>query len=208
MKLMDSNQTPGFNCDVAEPNQVKDSVDQLVSKYGRIDVLANNAGIATFTQILETSFKEWSRILAVNLNGPFIFTQECAPVMLENGGGRIVKIAPISSFLASKVELMQLTKQRTAELGNLGIRVNACAPGPVDTAMAKKVHTPDIETAYRVAIPLNRYGLEVEIEEVVWFLCSDTPATSKDRILPLTKASTTAASVCPTSQHGVNQTPV
>ena len=137
MKLMDPDKTLGLECDVAEPNQVKDSVDRLVSEYGRIDVLVNNAGIATFSPILETSFEEWSRILAVNLNGPFICTQACAPVMLENGGGSIVNIASISGFRAStlrvaygtsKAGVMQLTKQQAAELGNMGIRVNAVAP--------------------------------------------------------------------------------
>ena len=192
MKLMDPDQTLGLECDVAEPNQVNDSVDRLVSEYGRIDVLVNNAGIATFSPILETSFEEWSRILAVNLNGPFICTQACAPVMLVNGGGSIVNIASISGFRAStlrvaygtsKAGVMQLTKQQAAELGNMGIRVNAVAPGPVDTAMAKKVHTPDIRAAYHDAIPLNRYGLEEEIAETVWFLCSDAASYVNGQVL-------------------------
>ena len=192
MKLMDPDQTLGLECDVAEPNQVKDSVDRLVSEYGRIDVLVNNAGIATFSPILETSFEEWSRILAVNLNGPFICTQACAPVMLENGGGSIVNIASISGFRAStlrvaygtsKAGVMQLTKQQAAELGNMGIRVNAVAPGPVDTAMAKKVHTPDIRAAYHDSIPLNRYGLEEEIAKTVWFLCSDASSYVNGQVL-------------------------
>ena len=73
----------------------------------------------------------------------------------------------------SKAGLMQLTKQQAAELGDRGIRVNAVAPGPVDTAMAKKVHTAEIRADYHEAIPLNRYGLEGEIAEVVFFLASD-----------------------------------
>ena len=68
---------------------------------------------------------------------------------------------------------MHLTKQQAAELGELGIRVNAVAPGPVDTAMAKQVHTPDIRADYHDAIPLNRYGTEAEIAAAVAFLCSD-----------------------------------
>ena len=68
---------------------------------------------------------------------------------------------------------MHLTKQQAAELGEVGIRVNAVSPGPVDTAMAKAVHSPAIRANYHDAIPLNRYGLEQEIAEVIWFLCSD-----------------------------------
>jgi NAD(P)-dependent dehydrogenase (short-subunit alcohol dehydrogenase family) len=102
--------------------------------------------------------------------------------MLRNGGGAIVNITSISGLRAStlrvaygtsKAALDHLTRQQAAELGNLGIRVNAIAPGPVDTAMAKQVHTPDIRAGYHDAIPLNRYGTEEEIAEAVLFLCSD-----------------------------------
>lgn len=169
-------------CDVADPAQVKTSVDKVSARFGRIDVLVNNAGIALFKPILDTTYAEWARVLDVNLSGPFICTQACAPVMLNNGGGAIVNISSISGLRASslrvaygtsKAALDHLTKQQAAELGNLGIRVNAVAPGPVDTAMAKQVHTPDIRADYHDAIPLNRYGTEEEIAAAVLFLCSD-----------------------------------
>ena len=174
--------TMAVECDVAEPDQVRAVVDAVVARFGRIDALVNNAGIADFRPILETDFATWSRILAVNLTGPFLCTQACAPVMLAAGGGAVVNIVSISGLRAStlrvaygtsKAGLMQLTRQQAAELGNRGIRVNAVAPGPVDTAMAKKVHTPEIRADYHQAIPLNRYGTEGEIAEVVYFLCSD-----------------------------------
>lgn len=169
-------------CDVAEPQQVQAAVEQAATRYGRIDALVNNAGIAVFKPLLETSFEEWARVLAVNLSGPFICTQACAPHMLECGGGSVVNIGSISGLRASmlrvaygtsKAGLAHLTRQQAAELGNLGIRVNAVAPGPVDTAMAKQVHTPDIRADYHDAIPLNRYGTEAEVAEAVWFLCSE-----------------------------------
>ena len=143
----DTNNVLGLECDVSEPDQVDQAVNLVVEEFGRIDVLVNNAGIAEFKPMLETTYEEWSRILAVNLNGPFICTQACAPIMLKNEGGCIVNIASISGLRAStlriaygtsKAALMHLTKQQAAELGNKGIRVNAIAPGPVDTAMAKK----------------------------------------------------------------------
>ena len=193
MKLFfDTNNILGLECDVAEPDQVDQSVNRVVDHFGRIDVLVNNAGIAEFKPMLETTYEEWSRILAVNLNGPFICTQACTPFMLKNEGGSIVNIASISGLRAStlriaygtsKAALMHLTKQQAAELGNKGIRVNAIAPGPVDTAMAKKVHTADIRSDYHDVIPLNRYGLEEEIADAVWFLCSDSASYINGQII-------------------------
>lgn len=169
-------------CDVAFPDQVQAAVDETVTQFGRIDALVNNAGTAVFKPILDTTPEEWTRVLAVNLTGPFLCAQACARVMLKNGGGSIVNIASISGLRAStlrvaygtsKAGVIHLTKQQAAEMGNVGIRVNAVAPGPVDTAMAKQVHTADIRADYHDAIPLNRYGLEEEIANAVWFLCSD-----------------------------------
>lgn len=171
-----------LECDVAEPAQVARAVAALEARFGRLDALVNNAGVAVFKPILETSYEEWQRVLAVNLTGPFVCTQACAPLMLKHGGGAIVNIASISGVRAStlrvaygtsKAGLMHLTRQQAAELGAMGIRVNAVAPGPVDTAMAKQVHTPAIRADYHDAIPLNRYGTEREIAEAVLFLCSD-----------------------------------
>ena len=191
-QVFDTNNVLGLECDVSEPDQVDQSVNRVLEQFGRIDVLVNNAGIAEFKPMLETTYKEWSRILAVNLNGPFICSQACAPIMLKNEGGSIVNIASISGLRAStlriaygtsKAALMHLTKQQAAELGNKGIRVNAIAPGPVDTAMAKKVHTADIRSDYHDVIPLNRYGLEEEIADGVWFLCSDSASYINGQII-------------------------
>ncbi len=191
-QVFDTNNVLGLECDVSEPDQVDPSINRVLEQFGRIDVLVNNAGIAEFKPMLETTYEEWSRILAVNLNGPFICSQACAPFMLKNEGGSIVNIASISGLRAStlriaygtsKAALMHLTKQQAAELGNKGIRVNAIAPGPVDTAMAKKVHTADIRSDYHDVIPLNRYGLEEEIADAVWFLCSDSASYINGQII-------------------------
>ena len=169
-------------CDVAIPEQVQAAINRIVTSFGRIDALVNNAGTAVFKPLLETTYEEWQRVIDVNLSGPFLCSQACAPAMIQQGGGSIVNITSISGLRAStlrvaygtsKAGLMHLTKQQAAELGEVGIRVNAVSPGPVDTAMAKAVHSPDIRADYHDAIPLNRYGLEQEIAEVIWFLCSD-----------------------------------
>jgi len=178
--------------DVAEPEQITCAVDAIVERFGRIDALVNNAGIADFLPVDQTGFKIWSRILAVNLSGPFICSNACVPIMLKNQGGSIVNIASISGLRAStlraaygtsKAGLIHLTKQQAAELGNQGIRVNAVAPGPVDTAMAKKVHGPEIRADYHASIPLNRYGTESEIAEAIFFLCSDRASYVNGQVL-------------------------
>lgn len=172
-------------CDVSDARQVRAAVERVVERFGRIDALVNNAGVAIFKPIGETTLDEWRRVFATNLDGPFICTQACVPVMLANGGGSVVNIASISGLRAStlrvaygtsKAALIHLTRQQAVELGNAGIRVNVIAPGPVDTAMAKQVHTPAIRADYHDAIPLNRYGTPEEIAATVGFLCS--PAAS------------------------------
>ena len=180
--LESGNHCLAMACDVASPDQVRDAVDQVMDRFGRIDSLVNNAGTAVFKPLLETTYDEWRRVIEVNLSGPFLCAQACAPAMIAQGSGSIVNITSISGLRAStlrvaygtsKAGLMHLTKQQAAEWGEVGIRVNAVAPGPVDTAMAKAVHSAAIRADYHNAIPLNRYGLETEIAEAIWFLCSD-----------------------------------
>ena len=174
--------TLGLVADVAFPDQVEAAIATLRQRFGRLDALVNNAGVAVFKPMLETTYDEWNRVLAVNLTGPFLCTQAAAPLMAESGGGGIVNITSISGLRAStlrvaygtsKAGLAHLTKQQAVELAGLGIRVNAVAPGPVDTAMAKAVHSREIRADYHDAVPLDRYGLEEEIAEAVLFLCSD-----------------------------------
>ncbi len=174
--------TIAIECDVADAAGVARAVDTVAKKFGRLDALVNNAGIAIFKPILEVTYEDWSRVLAVNLTGPFLCTQAAAPLMRDGGGGAIVNITSISGLRAStlrtaygtsKAGLAHLTKQQAAELAALNIRVNAVAPGPVDTAMAKAVHTPEIRQDYHDHMPLNRYGLEEELAEVIYFLCSE-----------------------------------
>lgn len=179
-------------CDVSDPLQVQAAVKEASAAYGRIDALINNAGVAVFKPIAETTFEEWRHVMAVNLDGAFLCTQACAPVMLKTGGGSVVNIASISGLRAStlrvaygtsKAALIHLTKQQAVELGNVGIRVNAIAPGPVETEMAKLVHSAAIRSDYHDAIPLNRYGSTQEIASVAGFLCSDAAAYVNGQVL-------------------------
>jgi NAD(P)-dependent dehydrogenase (short-subunit alcohol dehydrogenase family) len=174
--------TLSLACDVADAQAVNEAIDAVATRFGRLDALVNNAGVATFAPLLETTNEDWNRILAVNLTGPFLCTKAAVPLMRTHGGGAIVNITSISAVRAStlrsaygtsKAGLAHLTKQLAVELASAGIRVNAVAPGPVETAMAKAVHTPAIRADYHDAIPLNRYGLEDELAEAIFFLSCD-----------------------------------
>jgi NAD(P)-dependent dehydrogenase (short-subunit alcohol dehydrogenase family) len=190
--LEDADHTLALRCDVADAGLVAAAMSAVSIRFGRLDALVNNAGVAVFAPLLETSDEDWNRVLAVNLTGPFLCTKAAAPVMREHGGGAVVNITSISGLRAStlraaygtsKAGLAHLTKQLAVELAALGIRVNAVAPGPVETAMARQVHTPQIRADYHDAIPLNRYGLEEELAEAVFFLCSERASYITGQVL-------------------------
>jgi len=171
--------TLALTCDVAFADQVEAAVGQVKERFGALDALVNNAGTAVFKPALETSLAEFQRTMDVNLTGPFLMTKACVRLMAS--GGSIVNITSISglrgsamrvAYGTSKAALAHMTKQFALELSVLGIRVNAVAPGPVDTAMAKAVHTAAIRADYHDAIPLGRYGLEEELAEAIFFLSS------------------------------------
>ena len=184
-----------LSADVADEAQVAAALAAVAERFGRLDALVNNAGVAVFKPFMETTPAEWARVLAVNLTGPFLCARAAVPLMTRRApgrasggeiagdtrGGAIVNIASISgqrastlrvAYGTSKAGVMHLTKQMAAELAALGIRANCVAPGPVETAMAKAVHTPEIRADYHAAIPLDRYGLEDEIADAIFYLCS------------------------------------
>jgi NAD(P)-dependent dehydrogenase (short-subunit alcohol dehydrogenase family) len=179
-------------CDVSDTAAVNRAFARVHARFGRIDALVNNAAIAIFSPIQETSADDWMRVMAVNLNGPFLCAQAATRIMAERGTGAIVNIASISGLRAStlrvaygtsKAALIHLTRQQAVELGELGIRANCICPGPVDTAMAKLVHTPEIRRDYHDHIPLNRYGLEEELAASIFFLCSDQASYITGQVL-------------------------
>ena len=164
-------------CDVSQPEQVA----LLAAAYPRLDALVNNAGLADFGPMQATDFAKWRTVMETNLDGVFLMTQTLTDSLIA-AKGAIVNIGSISGLRAStlrvaygtsKAAVIHLTRQQAAELGEFGVRANCVCPGPVRTKLAMAVHTPDIIAAYHDAIPLNRYGSEDEIANVITFLCSD-----------------------------------
>ena len=173
-----------IHCDVSVPSQVDAMMEQVQRAFCTLGALVNNAGVADFGPLEETDFARWREVMATNLDGVFLCSQAATP-LLRAAQGAIVNIGSISGLRAStlrvaygtsKAAVMHLTRQQAAELGEYGVRANCVCPGPVRTKLAMAVHSQEIIDAYHDAIPLNRYGTELEIAEVIAFLCS--PAAS------------------------------
>lgn len=181
--------------DVSMPDQVDAMVAEVKAQFGACNALINNAGVADFGPITETSFERWRRVMETNLDGVFLVSQAMFDLLRQTASdscASIVNIASISGLRAStlrvaygtsKAAVIQLTLQQAAELGEYGIRANCVAPGPVDTKLALAVHTPEIRAAYHDAMPLNRYGSEDEIASAICYLASSDASFVTGQVL-------------------------
>lgn len=201
-----------LHCDVSNPAEVNAAAEQVMAQFGRVDALINNAGVAVFKPVLETSFEEWRNVMATNLDGAFICTQIFGELMVKAGSGAIVNIASISGLRAStlrlaygtsKAALIHMTKQYAVELGNAGVRVNAIAPGPVETEMAKLVHSDAIRADYYDTIPQGRYGTPEEMANAVGFLCSDNASFINGQVIAVDGGFDAAGVGLPTLRRAV-----
>jgi 3-oxoacyl-[acyl-carrier protein] reductase len=174
-----------FPADLADPEQARSLVGQVIGELGRIDVLVNNAGIYERHPILETSYEEWQRAwrrtVETNLLGPANLLHAVAPHMVAAGGGRIVNVSSRGAFRgepehpaygASKAGLNSLGQSMALALGRHGVYVTTVAPGFVETEMAAPfLEGPDGD-AIRAQSPLNRAATPQEVARVVVFLAS------------------------------------
>jgi cyclopentanol dehydrogenase len=177
----------GVPLDVGDSGAVDRVVAQVVERFGRIDVLSNNAGIELVhgPSTLETTDEEWERLFRVNAAGTFYACRAAAPHMPE--GGSIVNMASINSFVAwendaaytaTKGAVMQFSRALALDLAPRGIRVNAVCPGIIDTplteAFLERAEDPDaLRAEYAAVSPLNRMGTAREVAHCVLFLASD-----------------------------------
>jgi 3-oxoacyl-[acyl-carrier protein] reductase len=166
---------------VAEWNDAKAMVDQVVKEWGKVDILVNNAGITRDGLLLRMKEEDWNLVLQVNLNGTFNCTKAALQPMSKQRSGRIVNIASIvgaignagqANYAASKAAVIGFTKTVAREYASRAVTVNAVAPGFIDTAMTQQLSA-DVKETLSKQIPLGRLGQPSDVAEAVKFLASD-----------------------------------
>ena len=171
-------------CDVGNKAQVDRFIATAVAKYGRVDVLVNNAGIFKAADFLDVTEEDFDAVIRVNLKGAFLVAQAAARVMAKAGKGSIINMSSVNAVLAipsiasyniSKGGINQLTRAMALALVDQGIRVNAVAPGTIATELAEKAVLTSVDAKTRIMsrTPMKRLGTPAEVADVVAFLASD-----------------------------------
>jgi len=173
-------------CDVTNEKEIEEMVKKTIEKFGKVDILVNNAGICQFKPFLELTKEEWQRTLDINLKGYFLCAKATAKEMVKQKSGAIVNIASIvmgqigkgmaglAHYSASKGGIAAFTKTLALELAPYNIRVNAIAPGAIDTPMVASAKAdPKVLEQTLAMIPLHRMGKPEEIANTVLFLSSE-----------------------------------
>lgn len=166
--------------DVTKDAQVKSAVEQIIKQYGRIDVLVNNAGVLRDNYLTKMPEQDWDFVLNVNLKGPFLCCRAIVPQMMKQKDGRIVNISSRAylgnrgqaNYSSSKGGLVSLTRTLAIELGSFGIRLNAIAPGLIDTPLVRSLR-PDVLEKLIAAQPTKTMGSTQDIASAALFLVSD-----------------------------------
>jgi meso-butanediol dehydrogenase/(S,S)-butanediol dehydrogenase/diacetyl reductase len=169
--------------DVSRPQDVEGVLSAAVDTFGGVDVLVNCAGVLAFGTVIDTDLETWNRIMSVNLTGTYLCCRTVLPVMIRRGGGSIVNLssstgahlaAPnIAAYVASKGGVTALTRAMAIDHAGDGVRVNAIAPGPTDTAMLRDNMSADALAVFQQSFPVKRLGLPAEIALTALFLASD-----------------------------------
>lgn len=169
--------------DVAALGMPDEIVRRTLDRFGRVDILVNNAAIARSTRFPELSAEEWRATLEVNLTAPFLLTKAALPAMQSQGYGRIVNISSSAGrmvstlggahYTASKAGLLGLTRAAAKELGKFGITVNAVCPGMIDTELTHEHASLDLLERLAAGYPVPRLGTALEVADLICFAASE-----------------------------------
>src|SRR5262245_58201663 len=169
--------------DIAGAGTVQSLVAEVLDRFGRLDILVNNAAAAYSTRFEQITEEEWRRALDVNLTAAFLCTQAAVPAMKARGYGRVINLSSTAGksvstlggahYTASKAGLLGLTRAAAKELGRFGITVNAICPGLIDTELTREHATSEDLAAYARSFPIQRLGAAVEVADLICFLASE-----------------------------------
>jgi NAD(P)-dependent dehydrogenase (short-subunit alcohol dehydrogenase family) len=166
--------------DIRSSAQVHAMFEKVISTFGRLDLLVNNAGVQTWKPLLDVTEEEWDLVVDTNLKGCFLCTQQAARHMKDHGGGSIVNLGSgcnklafpsLVAYTASKGGIEMFTKEAAVELGQYGIRVNCLAPGSIESERTRQ-EDPDYAGTWSKLTPLGRVGTAADIAPAVVFLAS------------------------------------
>lgn len=191
-----------LKADISDPEETKTIVDQLVKRFGKIDILVNNSGIGSETtpdRVVDISIADWDRVMAVNLKGVMLTSKFVLPGMIEGGGGSIINISSIrgllgnpnlASYCASKGGVVLLSSEMALDYARYGIRVNCICPGFVATEMFKgyiaKQDNPELALkSFREMSPLDKVGEPEEIASAALFFAGDASSFVTGTALPV-----------------------
>lgn len=187
-------QALGVQTNVTQASEVERLVQETLSRFGKIDILVNNAGVVVVKSITDQTEADWDKVLNVNLKGVFLCCHRVVQEMIKQKQGAIVNIASIAAFhytvphipyAASKAGVVALTRDLAYEVARHGIRVNAIAPGPIETPMMSNALTPQQKEGYAKQVPLGRLGQPHDIGNAVVFLVSDEASFITGTTLPV-----------------------
>ncbi len=177
-----SNKAIGIRADITKLDEVKSMVKEIINKFGKVDILINNAGITRDSLLIRMKEEDWDAVININLKGTFNCSKTVAKYMMrQKKGGKIVNISSViglignvgqTNYAASKAGIIGLTKSMAKELALRNINVNAIAPGFIETDMTKKLPE-KVRQDLQQQIPLKRLGIVEDVAKAVYFLVSD-----------------------------------
>jgi 3-oxoacyl-[acyl-carrier protein] reductase len=174
-------QAAAFGMDVSDEDSVKSVVKEALDRFGKIDILINNAGITKDTLLMRMKRADWDSVIQTNLSGAFFCTQAVIGSMLKQRWGRVINISSVfgqmgqagqANYAASKAGLIGFTMAMAREVASRNITVNAVAPGYIETAMTQGL-SDDLKSRVNEMIPLGRAGTDMEVAHAVRFLASE-----------------------------------